>query len=369
MSQALPEPEPAQPEPDASVRALARPVGSRGARVVGWALSLIGSALLLLTGWLLVRLVHSGPLPPFLDAEAGAPPPIQAAPKPANLLRLAGSGSNLPLTRELANAFVARRPWLRVRVHESIGSGGGIKATLDRAIELGLISRPLSEDEAAKGLVSIPYARVAVVLAANPSVPVRGVDREDLLDIYAGRLDYWTDGSPVVLLKREPGDSSHLAVYDAVPEFEAVDAEAWTSDRGRRLFNDRAMQEALISTPGAVGLFDQGLAVIQDLPIIVLEFEGHRPNEDAVRSGSYPIYKDLAFAIPEDEPDPLAREFIAFVFSPDGQRIIRESGYVPLEPPAHSSFAHLRAIGPPPEPAAGTETGESEVGETGEETG
>ncbi|KIG13623.1 Phosphate ABC transporter, periplasmic phosphate-binding protein PstS [Enhygromyxa salina] len=335
--------------------------GSRRARIVGWSLALIGSALLLLTGWLLVRLVESGPLPPFLDETIPPPAKAQAAPKPSNLLRLAGSGSNLPLTRELAAVYVSKRPWLRVRVHESIGSSGGVRATLERAIEVGLISRGLQPAEQAQGVVSIPYARVAVVLAANPSVPVRGVTREDLLDLYAGRREYWADGSPVVLLKREPGDSSHLAVYAAVPELEAVDAEAWTADRGRRLFHDRAMQEALISTPGAVGLFDQGLATIQSLPIVVLEFEGHRPNEDAVRSGSYPIYKDLSFVIPAEEPDPLAHEFISFVFSAEGQRVIRESGYVPLEPPARSSFAHLHA-GPGPEqldtptPAAGDDT-------------
>jgi phosphate transport system substrate-binding protein len=333
---------------EARARLSERGDGSRRARVVGWSFALVGSALLLLTGWLLIRVVESGPLPPFLDADTPVGAVADVAPKPGNLLRLAGSGSNLPLTRELASVFVAKRPWLRVRVHESIGSSGGVRATFERAIEIGLISRSLQPSEQVESVIAIPYARVAVVLAANPSVPVRGVTREDLLELYAGQREHWSDGSPVVLLKREPGDSSHLAVYAAVPEFEAVDAEAWTADRGRRLFHDRAMQEALISTPGAVGLFDQGLATIQNLPIVVLEFEEHRPNEDAVRTGDYPIYKDLAFVIPADESDPLANEFISFVFSVEGQRVIRESGYVPLEPPAHSSFGHLRAIGPPP---------------------
>jgi ABC-type phosphate transport system substrate-binding protein len=66
-----------------------------------------------------------------------------------------------------------------------------------------------------------------------------------------------------------------------------------------------------------------------------------------VLSGNYPVLKDLAFVIPTDDPDPLAYEFMAFVFSADGQKVIRESGYVPLEPPQGSLFAQLRAIGPP----------------------
>lgn len=328
-----------------------RPAGADRARVLGWTLALVGSALLLLGGWLLVRLVENGPKPAYLDT--GAPAAVEhGAPKPANLLRLAGSGSNLPLTRLLANAFVARRPWLRVRVHESIGSSGGIRATSDRAIEIGLISRSLGPSEAERGLIALPYARVAVVIAANPSVPVRGIDRQELLDLFAGRREHWADGSPVVLLQREPGDSSHLAVYAAIPAFEAVDRDAWQSGRGRKLFHDRAMQEALISTPGAIGLFDQGLALIQDLPIIVLEFDGLRPTQEAVLGGRYPLFKDLSFVLPDDEADPLALEFITFVYSPEAQQIIRDNGYVPLDPPAQSTFAHLRAVGPPPRPAS-----------------
>lgn len=336
-------------------------VSSQGARVLGWTLSLVGAALLVATGALLIRYVESGPLPPYLDSNAAPPLAVRPPPKPANLLRLAGSGSNLPVTNALATAFMARRPWLRVRVHESIGSGGGVHATLDRAIDVGLISRPLSASEREQGLLDIPYARVAVVVAANPTVPLRKITRAELLDLYAGRETFWEDGSPVELLKREPGDSSHLAMYAAVPEFEAVDAEAWASDRGRTLLTDRAMQEALIMTPGAVGLFDQGLAVSQDLPIAVLEFEGRRPNEEAVRSGEYPIFKDLAFVLPSDDPDPLAEEFISFVFSKEGQELIRASGYVPLDPPARSSFAHQRLEGVPIDDAAAVPTEDGSV--------
>lgn len=338
------------------------PAGSRRVRLVGWTLALTASAVLLLTAWLLIRLVESGPRPPFLDREghAAVGPPV--APKPGSLLRMAGSGSNLPLTRALADEFLAKRPWLRVRVHESIGSTGGVRATHDRALEIGLISRPLNAEEQTLGLTVIPYARVAVVLAANSTVPVRGVSRTELLALYAGDEEFWSDGSEVVVFQREPGDSGHLAARAAIEGFAEVDQRAWEARRWSVLFHDRAMREALISTPGAVGLFDKGLAVIQDLPLALLEYEGQRPTEEAVRTGSYPITKDLSFVIDDDDADPLAREFIAFVFSADGQRVIRESGYVPLAPPERSTFAHLRAVGPPParpsaKPEATSETG------------
>jgi phosphate transport system substrate-binding protein len=323
---------------------------SRHARIVGWTAAITGSAVLILSGWLVVHWVEGGPIPPYLDPEQVPVEALQAAPKPSSLLRLAGSGSNLPLTRALADEFLARRPWLRVRVHESIGSTGGVRATHDRAVEIWLISRPLKPEEKTIGLTVIPYARVAVVVAANPTVPTLGLDREELLALYDGREQYWSDGSQVVVFQREPGDSGHLAAREAIPGFAEVDERALEQRRWSVLFHDRAMQEALISTPGAIGLFDQGLAVIQDLPLTLLEYEGKRPTEQSVRTGSYPITKDLAFVVVADDPDPLAHEFISYVFSADGQRVIRESGYAPLDPPEHTPFAHLRIRGPDDEP-------------------
>lgn len=314
--------------------------------MVGWALACASSAVLVLTGWLLVRWVEGGPQPPYLAAEHAPLALAQPTPKPSSLLRMAGSGSNLPLTRALGDAYLARRPWLRVRMHESIGSSGGIRAAHDRAIEVGLVSRPLKPDEQGFGLDVIPYARVAVVVAANPTVPTRGISREDLLALYDGDQQFWSDGSEVVVYLREPGDSGHLAARVAIPGFAEVDERALDARRWSVLFNDRAMQEALIATPGAIGLLDQGLAIIQDLPLALLEYEGKRPTQELVRSGNYPITKDLAFVIPTDDHDPLAHEFIAFVFSAEGQKVIRESGYVPLEPPASSHFAQMREVGP-----------------------
>jgi phosphate transport system substrate-binding protein len=321
--------------------------GPRRARVIGWTLAGVGSAVLLLTGWLVVRWVEGGTQPPYLHPES---PPISEpipTPKPSSLLRMAGSGSCLPLTRTLADAFLAKRPWLRVRVHESIGSSGGIRATHDRAVELGLVSRPLKPAEQELGLTVIPFARTAVVVAANPTVPQRGISRDELLALYDGKQEFWSDGSEVVVYLRERGDSGHLAAAKAIQGFGEVDERAHEARRWSVLFNDRAMQEVLVSTPGAIGLLDQGLIILQDLHIAMLEYEGKRANEESLRDGSYPIIKDYAFVIPTEEHDPLAHEFIAFVFSAEGQKVIHESGYLPLEPPENSHFAQMREVGPP----------------------
>src|SRR5687768_2980829 len=126
------------------------------------------------------------------DAVAGAVPPAvpsspQRAADRAGPIALAGSGGNLPLTRALAEAFEARTPGARLVVQESIGSTGGVRAVAEGAIDVGLVSRSLRAAERGLGLETIPYARVAVVLATHPGVSDHGLTRADVLAVYDGR--------------------------------------------------------------------------------------------------------------------------------------------------------------------------------------
>jgi len=296
----------------------------------------IGVALVLFTaltiaGALLVNLVGST-RDPFTAAEVpnDSPLHLRSTVRPADVVHLAGSGSNLPITRALAALFQKRSPSNHVVVFDSIGSTGAIAATYDDVIDLGLISRPLKDSEAALNLLVHPYARVPVVLAVNLGVPDESLSITELVDIYAGRRRQWSDGSPIVVLQRERGDSSHRAIAQVVPEFAAVNDAAYREGRWRIVESDQAMQEALSITAGAVGLFDLGAIVLQRLPVKPLRIAEIDPSEASVQSGRYPFAKDLAF-ISVEQPGGAAAEFLRFVVEDEqARRLMRDSGYIPL---------------------------------------
>lgn len=268
---------------------------------------------------------------PFTDGDVPRDSPLhlRSTVRPEHVVHLAGSGSNLALTRALADAFQAERPDLHVVVFDSIGSTGGVQAAYDDVIDLGLISRPLREREAALGLLTIPYARAPVVVAVNLGVPDESVTIEEIVDIYAGRRTRWSDGTPIVVLQRERGDSSHSAVGAVVPEFEAVNQAAYHEARWRVVDSDEAMQEALSITAGAVGLFDLGTISLRRLPVKPLRIAGIEPSEASVQSRRYPFAKDLEFVC-VDQPTGVAAEFLRFVDGEAGRRLMRRSGYIPL---------------------------------------
>lgn len=272
------------------------------------------------------------PLPPFLTAGGPRPTALPAAPHEG--LRMAGSGSNLPITRALGAAFSQAESRHAV-VHSSVGSGGGVQALLDGVIDIALVSRPLRDGEREQGLVATPYARVPVVVAAHASVPDLGLTSTELVEIFDGTRATWADGSRIVVLQRERDDSSHTAVDRALPAFAAANERAYRDTRWRVLYRDDAMREALADTRGAIGLFGEG-AIPASLPIKALTIDGVMPSPHTVRSGAYPYAKDFAF-VTRGAPQGEAAAFIAFALSPAGHRVVEANGAMPLVGPTPSA--------------------------------
>lgn len=265
----------------------------------------------------------TAPLIPWVSVWAGETP---AAP-----LVFAGSGSNLPLTRLLADAFARVRPEISIDVPASIGSTGAIRAAADGAIAVGLISRPLKDQEKGSGLTVLPYARTAVVIGVHPAVPDDGISFEDLVQIYKGTKSRWKDGREIIVLTREAGDSSIEVLERDIPGFKQAYAESRSVKRWATLLTDQEMNRVLARTPYAIGLSDMGAITSERLPIKVLRIDGVLPTPENVLSGRYPLVKSLAFAFLKDKLPAGAKAFLDFVRSKDGEKILRANGYLPHE--------------------------------------
>lgn len=307
--------------------AVRQPNDERGG--ASWVLIATAAVVLMLGSatWLL-RTATAGPVPRFLTE---APASGRRSPSDEALV-IAGSGSNLPVTRALATAWALHGAPPPV-VHTSVGSGGGMRALADGAIDIALISRPLSARERTGELTAVPYARAPVVFAVHSAVPDRDIDAQGVLDIYAGRRTTWSDGTPIVVLQRERGDSSHAAAVKVIPGFAEVDEEASVARRWRVIYDDVGMQEALASTEGSIGLVGSG-TMPPDLALRGLSFAGVEGSAEEVIAGHYPLFKDLAF-VTRTPPDVRATELFRFVYSAEGRRVILDHGCAPLgEAPA-----------------------------------
>ena len=249
------------------------------------------------------------------------PPPSSAtavlAPRPEVLA--AGTGAMTPLASALARE-ASGGTGLRVRVEPSIGSGGGIAATRDGAVDLGLVSRDLRPEEAA-GLERVDLARDAVVLAAAADVPLDDLSSDDLHRLYRGELRGLT------VLLRDEAESANTALELAHPGLADERRRSATSGRFRVLDHDDAMALALATTPRAVGVFS--FAAIRP-PLRALRLDGVAPSADAVDHGTWRAVRTLGVVFRPERRDRVL-PFLALATSERGRALIRSLGYLPLE--------------------------------------
>jgi phosphate transport system substrate-binding protein len=279
----------------------------------------------------LALLLAAGALPgcqgdPPPPPPSGPPTPLEAD---VGVARVVGTGAMTPLAARLAEAWARRGGMPRVEVDPSVGSGGGVRAAFDGAVDIGLISRSLSASERGLGVEVVNVARGAVVIAAHPGVSVEGLSHAELVAMYAGQQAHFQGGAPAVLLLRDRDESANVAIELLLPELKRLREEAYVARRFRVLYHDDAMREALASTPGAIGVFDQGAIVAGATPLKVLSLGGVTPTLDAVADGTWRATRDLAFVLRPDRR-PRLEAFLAFVASPEGRAITRASGFLPL---------------------------------------
>jgi phosphate transport system substrate-binding protein len=244
------------------------------------------------------------------------------------VLKIGGTGGALGTMKRLASAYMTSHPEIQIEVLPSLGSGGAVKAVSKGALDIGLISRPLKEGEKHRNLQVREYAVTPLVFATSTSCPMTDITTEKLIEVYRGKMRRWPCGSRVRLVLRSAGDSDTRAIREISPAMsEAVD-EALSRPGMFVALTDQEAAEVLSRGPERFGTSTVALIVSENRALRVLSFNGVVPTLQALADGSYPLSK--AFALVTSVPlSGHKASFIDFVFSPEGGKILEESGNLP----------------------------------------
>ena len=247
----------------------------------------------------------------------------------AEVLEIPGTGACEVLLRELAQVYNQQHPGQKVVVPPSIGTAGAMRLiTGDQAV-LVRIARPLTEKEQGLGLTYLPFGHDPVVFAVGAKVPVRDLTVSQLVDIFTGKITSWKDlGGPPALIRlliRQPGDSSPLIIYKHLEPFRDITF----SPTAKIPYTDPDMLAALQKYAFSIGWVTLSSLKAAETALHQLALDGIAPTPENIESQKYRLIEEYALVFKEHHLNNLAKSFISFLFSQEGQKVMKQLGAMP----------------------------------------
>lgn len=253
---------------------------------------------------------------------AGAPGPAGA-----QQVTLDGSTGMLLLANELVRAFEVKHPSVPIEVGRGSSSSSAMRAVADGRISIGLSSDPPGEAARAAGLQGIEIARAAVVFAVHASVTIPGLSTQQVCDIYARKIKNWKEvGGPdlfILPLSRPADEFDPKIIKKHYPCFREAEGVLILPKAGH-------MAKALESKAGAIGMINSSYVENSRGATRALILNGAAATPENIRSGEYPLIRRF-FLVTRGAPGGSVAQFVAFVKSPDGERVIRNTNTVPVQ--------------------------------------
>jgi len=272
-------------------------------------------------------------------------------------ISVSGAWALYPLMVRWGEEFQKLHPGIRFDISAG-GAGKGMADALADAVDIGMVSREIYADEAAKGAFWVSVTKDAVFATISEDNPVwedlrqQGINREALIGIFiTGEVTTWGQ----VVGKPEVADPIHVFTRS-----DACGAAAtWAEYLGKKqedllgigVYGDPGLLDAVIKDPAGIGfnnlnyVFDMEtgtpLAGVHVVPVDADNDGRAGPDEvydtkeqavSAVAAGSYPSppARDLNL-VTLGQPEGLTKAFILWVLT-DGQDFVAEVGYIALSP-------------------------------------
>jgi phosphate transport system substrate-binding protein len=240
-------------------------------------------------------------------------------------LKIAGGTAHIPVMKEAAKRIMRRYPDITITVAGG-GSGVGIKQVGEGLVAIGNAGRKPKDGEMAKYNLRIhKWAIDGVGVVVHPDNPVQSLSTQQLKDVYAGKINNWKDlGGPdhaVALYTRDEASGTRSVFWKKALEKSDI------SEKALFVPSNGAMKTAVANDPYAIGYVSVGH---MDDSVTPVALDGVAPTLETVKSGEYTVARGL-YSNTLGEPQGLAKLFIDYLFSPEGQKIVAENGFIPVK--------------------------------------
>ena len=255
-------------------------------------------------------------------------PLAQCRSRDRNTVLVQGSTTMASVIQGAAELFGGKKS-VKIRV-EGKGSHGGIFSLLDGRCDIAGSSVPISDMEMeiarVRGIEIKEFivAHDLVVPIVNPANPVSGLSVDTLRGIFNGVIKSWKEvggkDAPIRLIVRDDKSGTKDVWGRMVTRSENV---AGTVEKT----SNSAVRGEVARDEGAIGYVSFSFINRDVKP---LKVDGNAPSIENGINGKYAMKRSLYIYVNEKTLTREAREFVVFLLSREGQRHLRDNGFIPV---------------------------------------
>ncbi|HMJ90185.1 MAG TPA: phosphate ABC transporter substrate-binding protein [Candidatus Acidoferrum sp.] len=253
-----------------------------------------------------------------------------------------GSDTMVNLAQAWAEAYHKVDPTVSVEVSGG-GSGIGVAALINGTAEIANSSRALEPEEIEKAKAKhghdpkeylVGYDALAIYV--HPSNPITEISVEELSEIYreGGKIDKWSQvgatlpgGDEIIRVSRQNNSGTYHYFRETV-----VGKKADFKLGSRDMNGSKDVVELVSRTPNAIGYSGLGYRTDKVKVLKVSKKKGDKGVEPSIPTTwdkTYPISRPMFMYTP-GQPPAHVQKYLDWLLTADGQKIVEESGYVPL---------------------------------------
>ena len=236
-------------------------------------------------------------------------------------ITISGSTSVGPTMEVLAEVYEKDND-VNIEVQQ-VGSSAGIKNTIDGTSDLGMTSRDL-KDEETKEVDGTQIAIDGIAVITNTANKVTDLTSEQVKDIFTGKITNWKEvggeDAQIVVVSREDGSGTRDGFQDILGfESDELIKDAQICDGSGNVKSTVEGNENAIAYISFGYLGD----TLNDVKI-----DGAEATDANVVDGKYPISRPFIVVNKKDGLSDVAKAFVDFIMSEEGQNIVAEEGFI-----------------------------------------